>query len=412
MTERPQADERTSVPKRPATLLISPWTPYPLVFGGAIRVYSTIRMLDTFSDVTLLAYKSWSDQPPAEIGAHLERLCERVVLVPGKPDRPGREQVRSLASRHSYQYWMHHTRRFQHAIDEITREQEFASIVVTSTPMGFFQLPAEPFSVLDLHNIEYELVLRRAQTSTGVRRAVLKFDGRKLRAEELSLCRQFDVVFTPSDRERDALLEAGSMPPIHTIPNTIDTDATALVPCPSGDGAPHLLFVGPTHVDANRDGVVWFVRNVLPVIKRTVPDAVVDIVGGNAPADVAALASPSVHIHGYVADLDPFLRRASVAIVPLRVGGGTRLKILNSLAHGIPTVSTSVGAEGLDLEDGRDLLIADDPETFAKQVELLLRDAELRAIVRDHGRRSVEARYSWQAVAPLLQSAIVDRAPS
>ena len=107
-----------------------------------------------------------------------------------------------------------------------------------------------------------------------------------------------------------------------------------------------------------------------------------------------------MRVHGYVPDLDPFLASASVSIVPLRVGGGTRLKILNALAHGIPTVSTTIGAEGLDLEDGRDLLLADDPETFAHQVAVLLSDEDQRARLRANGRRSVESRYSWQALAP------------
>src|SRR6185295_12921700 len=116
------------------------------------------------------------------------------------------------------------------------------------------------------------------------------------------------LVLTPSDRERDVLLAAGGMPLIHTIPNTIDTDTTALMPCRTSDAEPHLLFVGPTHVDANRDGIVWFLREVLPIVQRTVPGAVVDVVGGKAPPDVAAFASPQVRIHGYVADLDPLLR--------------------------------------------------------------------------------------------------------
>jgi glycosyltransferase involved in cell wall biosynthesis len=288
------------------------------------------------------------------------------------------------------------------------RERSYATVMVTSTPMAFFRIPKDPIHVLDLHNIEYELVLRRARNSTGIRRAVMTLDGRKLRREELTLCRDADLVLTPSDRERHVLLAVGGMPPVHTIPNTIDTDTTALMPCKSGSAEPHLLFVGPTHVDANRDGIVWFLREVFPILRQTVPGAVVDVVGGKAPPDVAAFASPQVRIHGYVADLDPLLREASVAIVPLRVGGGTRLKILNSLAHGIPTVSTAVGAEGLDLEGGTDLLIGDDPETFASQIAKLVQDDELRKTVRVNGRRSVESRYSWRALAPALEAALAE----
>jgi len=113
-----------------------------------------------------------------------------------------------------------------------------------------------------------------------------------------------------------------------------------------------------------------------------------------------------------VPDLDPFLAAASVSIVPLRVGGGTRLKILNALAHGIPTVSTTIGAEGLALEPGRDLLLGDEPDAFARQVAALIGDESLRARLRENGRRTVTARYSWQALAPSLEAAVdkVDRA--
>jgi len=363
-------------------------------------------MLSTFSDVTLLAYESWSDLPPAEVRSHLEGMCDEVVLVPHKPPNSAARQVQSMLSRRSYQYWVHHTRRFQHAIDELTAARTFSTIMITSTPMGFFRIPDTPTRVLDLHNIESELVLRRARNSAPLRRAVMWLDGTKLRREELALCRRFDLVLTPSDRERDVLEAEGGMPLVATVPNTIDTDHLEMFPPPSTTDRPHVLFVGPTHVDANRNGVVWFVREVLPLLRRQVPDVVLDIVGGKAPADVRALAGPQVRVHGYVPDLDPFLASACVSIVPLRVGGGTRLKILNALAHGIPTVSTTIGAEGLDLEPGRDLLLADEPDAFARQVAALIGDESLRARLRENGRRTVEALYSWQALAPSLEAAI------
>jgi glycosyltransferase involved in cell wall biosynthesis len=380
------------------------------VFGGAIRVYSTIQMLSTFSDVTLLAYESWSDVPAADVRRHLETLCEQVVLVPNKPRNSSVYQVRSIVSRRSYQYLVHHTNRFQRAIDEVTASRTFSTIMVTSSPMGYFRIPDTGTRVLDLHNIEYELVLRRAENSGGLRRAVMRRDGTKMRREELALCRRFDLVLTPSDRERDVLEAEGGMPLIATIPNTVDTEQLPLVAPPVSTDGPNLLFVGPTHVDANRDGVVWFVKEVLPILRRAVPDVVLDVVGGKAPPDVRAVVGPKVRVHGYVSDLDPFLAAATVSIVPLRVGGGTRLKILNSLAQGIPTVSTSIGAEGLDLEDGEDLLIGDDAASFAQQVALLLRDDNVRARLRANGRRTVAARYSWQALAPTLEATITKAA--
>ena len=204
--EHPEGDselaERNTVSKRPATLLISPWTPYPLVFGGAIRVYSTIHMLSTFSDVTLLAYESWTDLPAAEVRAHLESVCEQVVLVPKKPHNSSVQQLRSMVSRKSYQQRLHHTGTLPHAIDEVTSNRQFSTIMVTSTPMGFFQIPERAPAYSTCTTSSTSSSCGGPATPARPERALMWLDGTKLRREELALCRQFDLVLTPSDRER------------------------------------------------------------------------------------------------------------------------------------------------------------------------------------------------------------------
>ena len=120
---------------RPKTLLISPWTPYPLVFGGAIRVYYLIKMLATFSDVTLVAFRTWTDVP--DTAEHLEAICEGVVLVDGKPAQSARLRVRSTLSLRSFQHHAHHTEAMQQAIDDVCATNTFDTVVVTLTQMGF-----------------------------------------------------------------------------------------------------------------------------------------------------------------------------------------------------------------------------------------------------------------------------------
>ncbi len=186
----------------------------------------------------------------------------------------------------------------------------------------------------------------------------------------------------------------------------LDRSGPHPVPPRDGTGA-ELLFVGTTQVDANRDGLLWFVDQVLPLLEHEVPEVRLRIVGGSPPPEIHALGErPNVSVSGYVPDIAPAFAAAAVFVVPLRAGGGTRLKILESLAYGVPTVSTTIGAEGLDLVDGEHLLLGDDPPAFAARVVTLLRDRALGDRIRRNGRAVVEAVYSWQAVGARLQGGI------
>ena len=257
-----------------------------------------------------------------------------------------------------------------------------------------------------MHNIEHELLLRRASLERRLpKRAGLWLEGVKFRREERAICRSFDLVLTPSDRERDLLDRGGEMPPIVTVPNTIDAERIGFLP--SNSTSSELLFVGTTQVDANRNGLLWFVNEVLPVVERAAPDVHLRIVGGSPPPEIEELGErDNVVISGYVPDIAPVMAAAAVFVVPLRVGGGTRLKILESLAYGVPTVSTTIGAEGLALVDGQDLLLGDTPSQFADQVVALLRDRALADRIRHRGRAAVESAYTWQVMGGLLEQSI------
>jgi glycosyltransferase involved in cell wall biosynthesis len=390
---------------RPQTLLISPWTPYPLVFGGAIRVYYLMKMLASFSDVTLVAFQSWHDLREAQ--EHLETICTRVVLVEGKPAQSAPLRVRATLSRRSFQHHAHITPHMQAQIDEAAAATDFDTIVVTLTQMGFYELPAgKAVRVLDMHNIEHELLRRRASVERKrSKRAALSLEAYKFTREERQMCRSYDLVLTPSDRERDMLRALDGFPPTETVPNTIDPERIEFLADTAASN--ELLFVGATQVDANRDGLIWFVTQILPLIEARVPDVVVRIVGGDPPPEVQRLAErPSVVVTGYVPEIAPCMAGAAIFIVPLRSGGGTRLKILESLAYGVPTVSTTVGAEGLGLVHGEHLLISDTPAGFADNVVTLLQDRRLGDRLRRSGRAAVEARFSWQSIGSNLHRAI------
>jgi glycosyltransferase involved in cell wall biosynthesis len=208
---------------------------------------------------------------------------------------------------------------------------------------------------------------------------------------------------TVSDEDRAALHEAAGRPVEMTvIPITVDTDEVRMV---EREAEPtHILHIGTMYWPPNIDAVNWFIREVYPLIRRRRPDVQFDVVGSRPPADLLALndAGLGINVTGYVADPAPYQRQAAAMIVPLLAGGGMRVKILNALAEGIPIVSTTLGAEGIEVTPERDILLSDAPEDFAAQVVRLLDDPALGRDLVANGRRLAEERYDYrQACRPL-----------
>jgi glycosyltransferase involved in cell wall biosynthesis len=392
---------------RPNTLFVSPFSPYPQNFGGAIRLHNLMRTFHEFSDVSVISFCAWEDPSARTV---LKDFCDHIVFVPGRSRPRWWLQARSLLSRHSFQYLNHRSSAFQRSLDGLLADGRFDVVVTEMSQMASYRLsPTPAVRVLDLQNIEHELVQRRAAVSGhGPRRLALELEWRKLRREELDACREFDLVFMPSDRERALVCEWVPGADCVTVPNTIDparfTRRERVL------GGRNVVFVGLTHVDANRDGVRWFAEVVLPMLEQLVPDVHVTIVGGTPPPEIARLGDrPNIEVTGYVRDVEPFLQRAAVSIVPLRSGGGTRLKILESLSIGVPTVSTSIGAEGLDLVDGVHIKIADEPAAFARAVADVLLDHNLQQRLADAGHRHVDVTYSWRAQCGPVAAAVMGK---
>jgi polysaccharide biosynthesis protein PslH len=390
------------------TLVIAPYTPWPLTSGGAIRLYYAIRMFAEFSDVTVLAYRTVDDGGPTV--AHLEKFCERAILVEGAPLETRRKwwlQARGLVGRHTFQYHSFHTPRFQHELDALLEAERFDHILVEQSQMACFRY-RQPgaIHILDQQNIEFELLQRRAAVhGRSPKGLALAWEALRYRREELTRSEAFDLVLTCSEREAEILRWSLVCPQVAAVPNTIDPeDYPTRVGLPE---APHVAFVGTTHVDANRDGVIFFMEHVFPLIERRVPEVTFSIVGGRPPADIRVYGErPNVEVTGLVDDVRPHMARARVLIVPLRSGSGTRLKILEGLCMGIPMVSTSVGAEGIDVRAGEHLLIADEPEAFADEVVRLLQDDLLCQRLARAGRQVVEDGYSWRAAGMRLEALV------
>jgi glycosyltransferase involved in cell wall biosynthesis len=192
--------------------------------------------------------------------------------------------------------------------------------------------------------------------------------------------------------------------PIHVVQTGVDTSYFA--PPSTAPSRAHLVFTGSMDWLPNEDGMLHFVRDILPLIRAEEPEATLSIVGRAPTPAVAALAGERIEVTGRVDDVRPHIARGAVYVVPLRIGGGTRLKIFEAMAVGRAVVSTTVGAEGLPVHPDRDIVLADEPAAFAREVVRLIRDGDRRRAIEDAARALVVQHYDWSAVAHQLEDAL------
>jgi glycosyltransferase involved in cell wall biosynthesis len=263
--------------------------------------------------------------------------------------------------------------------------------------------------VFDAHNAVWKIVERMAVDSSWYLRPILGIEARKVKQYEGFIVNQFDHTLAVTEIDRTLLLEASKSirspdgapchPAIDVIPIAVDTGL--LKPVRRQEGSLNLVTLGTLHYPPNADGIRWFAREVFPLIRQVVPEASLTIIGKNPPLDFLQMADAepaAIQVTGYVDDLTPYLERAAMMVVPLRAGGGMRVRILEAFARAMPVVTTTVGLEGIDARPGEDVLVADSPEDFSQSVLSLLSDRELQERLCANGRALAVSRYDWQVV--------------
>lgn len=390
---------------RRGVLVVAPFLPLPADFGGALRVYHLVRQLSREHDVLFLAPATREEWRHAQA---LADICD-VTVIPANwtPRRPAdaRKRLRQIAAlAHGRSFLEHSARdtRVQAAIDRLFLTRRIDLVQFEFSQMGVYTTPRPCPRVVDVHNIEHALLQRVAATSLSASRRMFNLlESRRVRALERRVFSSATLCMATSDVDARAIEALGGR--ARVVPNGVDIDRFAGV-ARRPDG-PLVLFTGAMRHAPNADGTRWYIDRVHPLVRAALPDARVAIVGADPPPDLVARASSDVLVTGWVADILPWLGRAALAIAPLHAGGGTRLKIIEALAAGVPVVSTSVGAEGLDLSPGSDILLADTPEAFAAAVLRLLHDRDLAASLACRGRAIARGRFAWQAVAQRLIAA-------
>jgi glycosyltransferase involved in cell wall biosynthesis len=292
----------------------------------------------------------------------------------------------------------------QRAIDDVLARRRF-DLVSLETPFIAPRLigpdGSKPRVLIDAHNVEFDLARQYAERSPGVaRRMFHSLNWPRLRAEEIAAWRRADAVaFTsPDDQARANALVPGLRSQV--VPNGVDTDQFRPQPAERARGTPPtVVFFGTMNYLPNVDAVRWLLKEIWPAVAQRVPHARLEIIGSHLPPDVRSAQGPRIEVAGMVDDVRPHLEEAAAIVVPLRMGGGTRLKILESLAMGKAVVSTRLGAEGISAEPGVHLLLADEPAGLGDALVRVLEDPALASRLGHEGRELIAGTYSWSAIA-------------
>lgn len=379
----------TDSPRKLHIAWLCPFVPR-LGWGGATRSHHLIRQAARQHDVDVLAVtdEEFSKEGvPAEVRrVHFFRpdFDEHTAKIESlKRGLPVMQLIRQSAELDS---WLE---RHGH---------EYDAVVAEFTTMSWASFPAKAFKVLNMHNIEHELVLRTAKCSIGAKKLFRLQDGWKLRAAEKKAAARFDLVVTCSDRERDIVARWRGVKQVATVPNGVDTKEYMLPRTNPEAAGTDLLFVGTMNYFPNVQAVHFLKKNVMPRIWSERPETAVRIVGVNPTEDVLALTSERFRIVGGVPEVASWYQNAKVFIVPLLSGSGTRLKIVEAAAAGAPVVSTPVGAEGLNLKDGVEIVKAEQPEKFAEACLELLADPARRSAIAADAQSRIRREYEWESI--------------
>ena len=407
-------DRDAGGPRRMRVLWIKPGGLWPLTAGGRLRSFHIVRELSEGCAVTVLTTHGAGEDPEA-LRAQLPRCEVRSFLH--EPAKVGsaafaRALLRSWLSTTPVDLWRWRVPALREAAERAAREGAFDVCVadfLTAVP----NVPPRASCPLVLfeHNVEH-LIWRRLARVEGRawRRALLEVEWRKMRRHEAAACRRARLTLAVSEEDRARLAELAPGARVAAVPTGVDVDyfhPNGISERPAG-----LVFVGSMDWYPNEDGVLHFLEAVFPRIRREAPGVTFTVVGRNPSARVrAAAALHGVQVTGTVDDVRPHVSRAAVYVVPLRVGGGTRLKIFEALAQGKAVVSTRIGAEGLPLVPDRHFVQADQPDDFARAVVSLLRDPARRRALGEAGRRLVAERFAWREVAREFQHRLQEMIP-
>lgn len=381
-------------------LMLFHLAPYPPDFGAAKRNYHLFVEALKNHDLTVLSLGTPDDE--AKFREHFGARCDDVTFVDVRRNRWVNVLLRILyLLAGKSEIWLFHSKAFQKGIERICSTHRFDLIQCSISLLGMYRFPSGIPLIGNTHNVEYDNLRRSCrQTHNFVRKSHYFLQSLALKRDEIATARRFDVLLATSERDRDLFHEDLPGMRIEVIPNGVDT---TLFAAQTGVPEPRtMVFTGLMNYYPNQHGVAFFLERVFPLILESVPDARVYIVGANPSRRIRARASANVEVVGYVKDVRPYIARGEISIIPLLIGGGTRLKVLEAMAMRKPIVSTTLGCEGLDIVDGESAVFADTPQEFAAAVVRLFSDGALRERLAARAYEKASD-YRWESIGTVVE---------
>jgi polysaccharide biosynthesis protein PslH len=386
-------------------LFITDYLPYPPISGDRIRVYNLLRRIAQQHDVWLATPIIEPDE--ADGLSHLQEFCQGIAMAELKRHKfarlPG--MIRYALTSKPYELEFLYSHELASQLRQLESTTHFDVVHIEQSRMALYLEVFPPKacfkSVLGFQNIaaiQYSRIAQVAKSSLRKMRPALY--GWTMKNWEPRYAERFDYCTTVSEEDRDWLISANPRLQIRVIPNGVDTHLYQPLPFVQTESS--LLLVGNMDYAPCADGAIWFCNEILPRIRQRVAGVQVWIVGRKPTPAVIKLDGNDVHVTGKVEDILPYYQQSSVCIVPLRAGGGSRLKIPEAMALGRPIVSTTIGCEGHTVVDGEHLLIGDSPEQFAENTVRLLTNKTLYQNIAFNARRLVVEKYGWDALAGQL----------
>jgi polysaccharide biosynthesis protein PslH len=389
--------------------------PWPLTTGARLRDYHLARELASRAAVTYVGFRNAGDPEPAPPPA--ESNFERTLVFPKDRSFGPVKLLRGLLGPTPVTVLNFVSAEISRRLAVLLEEGKFDTVQLEGVQLGPY-VPAirsaasRPAVICDWHNLDSEVMWRYADRSSPGRRMVARRTAALLEGAERKLLSECDCCTLASQREREQAIEKWQpATPLEVIPNGVESAfygdaqiaaARSRSTLGADSGERHLLYVGSMDYHANVDAVVWFVSEAWPEVRRRYPGIKFFIVGREPTPEVRALAGNGIVVTGTVDDVRPYYAGAAAVVVPLKIGSGTRLKILEAMAAGIPVVSTRLGAEGLDVTDKKDILLADTTEEMLQSIDRLQSEPELGHSLASNGRKLISSRYDWTILGEAL----------
>jgi len=380
---------------------------HPLDKGGRIRTYQMLKHLMRGHEVNYLSFVRRDDSRD-----RLEKsveYCHRLITVPFREPRKFGARfyydlTSSLVTPLPYAIRKYSSRAMRSAIESEIRERDY-DIVVCDFLAPSINLPAGlgcP-AVLFQHNVESTIWQRHFEAqSPGMKRALLRSQWARMHRYERDTCVAFDAVIGVSEIDCARMRDEFGVRQVYDVPTGVDTEYFR--PDAKDSNPFELVFTGSMDWIPNQDAILYFAEKILPIISSSIPQCSLSVVGRNPGPALLELerSNPRVKIIGRVEDIREYISRGAAYVVPLRIGGGTRLKIFEAMAMGKPVISTAIGAEGLPVRDGEELLIANEPQEFASSVLAVLQNAPLAKALGERAREVVCEKFGWERAASVF----------